>query len=626
MDDLLHYLSQHPQMPLDQLEVLFGPIDASRLADQAVIIGHTVYYLEAFLVAKVKGNQLFSREGHLKTIRPGQWLDQDEILCTPSGKIIGLIRHHFTRLHGQVIFRKGKPQFVTDQISRRRFKLDLGPFGKVIYHRAKVVVDITRYDDPLHIKLIHVQPKQATKTDEISATLIEAGYALSFDKRVLDQANHIQPAKVKRKDLRHLTTFTIDGQSAKDFDDAISVVDNDLYVHIADVSSFVQPHSLLDKEAKRRGNSLYVCDRVVPMMPEKLSNDLCSLNPGVDRYALTCQMKLNRLGRVIDYEVYPSLIRSDYRFTYEQINAGYQPIVELKKLKIISDKLKKRAIKRGWIEFDSQESNIRLDKQGKVLSVELAERGFAQEMIEMCMIQANECVANLLETKGIAAIYRVHTAPDEEKMTAFIQVAQSLGVNFKEGLGPTLDQIEDEALKQMVSRLALRSMQKAYYDPRCLGHYGLSLDQYCHFTSPIRRYADLIVHRALYMACFGQKPVKQNLNEIAYHISQTERLAIQTERKVNDQKKAEWMEQFIGHNFEGIISSITRFGFFVSLENGVDGLVALRNLDEYYEFDQASLQLFSDHHRFCLGQRVLVRCLKTDAQKGQIDFDYIKTL
>lgn len=481
-----------------------------------------------------------------------------------------------------------------------------------------------------------------------------------FNGKIVKECKRI-PAKVQkdelenRKDLRNLLTVTIDGDDAKDFDDAISIVKNEkgylLYVHIADVSHYVKENSALDQEAYLRGNSIYVCDRVVPMLPFDLSNGICSLNPNVDRLTITCAMQVDERGNLLTYNVFPSVIHSDKRCTYKKVNAclaGDETILEeyaevkdlLFTLESLAKLLKKQSHNRGCIDFNTKEAKIIMDKNGHPVDVTVLERGFAEQMIEECMILANVCVAHHMHVNKIPSMYRVHENPDPKKVATICTVANSLRIPFDfypdevnaSQIQKFLESIQDENAYEVLSMVALRSMQKARYDAHCLGHFGLALEEYCHFTSPIRRYSDLVVHRMLHAYCFNeQKRTPSNdekkIEKQAFHISEKERDAIMMERMVNDYKKAQFMEKRIGQVFEGTIVGVMSFGFFVEMDNTVEGLVPVHTLsNDFYDYDEDTMTLKGQTHGkvFQMGMRVRVVCTDVQREKGQVTFSLLE--
>ena len=524
----------------------------------------------------------------------------------------------------------------------------------------KVLVKITKYPKKgknAEGKIIEILGGVNEAGVDMLSLIKEYDLPYVFPKAVVNEAkskgNKINEKDIKnRKDLRNDIVFTIDGQDAKDLDDAVSVkkLENGNYkldVHIADVSHYVKKNSAIDKEAFLRSTSIYLADRVVPMLPFELSNGICSLNPNVDRCTLTCKMHIDTAGKCTSYTIVPSLIHSDQRCTYAKVNAllendpsvlaEYDNVKDLLlRLEKCARSLQERSMERGCIDFNSKEAKIILNKNGKPVDVQLKSRGFAEQMIEECMILANVCVANYLHSHSLPCMYRVHEDPDPKKVYSLCSIADILHeeINFDpehiqaKDIQLLLEQVKDPANKEILSIVALRTMQKARYDEKCIGHYGLALSEYCHFTSPIRRYSDLIVHRMLRKYCFEEckkdpRYDMEIIQEQSLHVSSKERDAIAIERKVDDYEKALYMSSRIGKRFKGTIVGVQSFGFFVELENTIEGLVPIRSLyDDFYEFDEdtMSLQAQMTGNRYQIGQSVNVVCMETDINKGQITF------
>lgn len=469
--------------------------------------------------------------------------------------------------------------------------------------------------------------------------------------------DEVHPDEIKRrKDLRNEMIVTIDGADAKDLDDAISVkkLENGNYklgVHIADVSYYVKKDTALDDSAYERGTSVYLTDRVIPMLPHKLSNGICSLNGGVDRLAITCEMEIDHKGDVLNYDIFESVINSKKRMTYKDANeviekgnipSGYENFVSMLNLMSeLSSVILKGKVKKGQIDFDTEEAKILVDENGKPTEIKKRERGTAEHVIENFMIIANETVASYFFYQELPAVYRVHDKPDEEKMESFINFVSLLGYDLK-GIGKTiypkdvqsiLDQLHDKPEFGILSMLLLRSMKKAIYDPVNIGHFGLASKCYCHFTSPIRRYPDTTIHRLLREFCFDKK---NNVNNIKYwseylipmsfHASTMERSSIDCEREVEDMKKAEYMMDYIGEEFDGIISSVMKFGFFVELDNTVEGLVHVNEMDDFYDFEEATLTLVGKKKgkRYRIGDNVKVRVKSASKEEKRIDFEVVE--
>ena len=459
-----------------------------------------------------------------------------------------------------------------------------------------------------------------------------------------------------RRDLRNIEIFTIDGDDTKDIDDAISIrrLPNGHYelgVHIADVSYYVKEGSPLDDEAMERGTSVYLVDRVIPMLPHELSNGICSLNPNVDRLAVSCVMEFDDKGKQIKYEIFPSVIKSRIQMTYNNVNSilednivpeGYEPYEKSLRMmqelaKILQDAIKRR----GYINFDINEIKIIVDEDCKPIDIKVREQRTGEKLIESFMIAANECVATHIYFMNLPFIYRIHEYPKEEKIRSFLSFVSSLGYNLTgdvSNLKPTtmqriLKQLEDKPEYKILASLLLRSMQKAVYSPDNLGHYGLASTCYTHFTSPIRRYPDTTVHRLLHTYLFDGnidmsviKKWEEKLVYIAEHSSAKERASVDCEREVEDMKSAEYMEGHIGEEFEGMISSVTSFGMFVELDNLIEGLVPIRDMKDFFHFDEEHMTLTGERskERYRIGERVLVKVVRASKDDKTIDFEVIR--
>ena len=459
-----------------------------------------------------------------------------------------------------------------------------------------------------------------------------------------------------RRDLRDEMIFTIDGDDTKDIDDAISVdrLSNGHYklgVHIADVSYYVKEGSPLDNEALERGTSVYLVDRVIPMLPHELSNGICSLNPGVDRLAISCVMEFNVDGKQLSYEIFPSVIRSRKQMTYKKVNSileknivpeGYEEFADkLRLMEELAVILRKAKVKRGYIDFEVDEAKVLVDDKGVPTDVVLRDRGKGEKLIEDFMIAANECVATHIYFMNLPFIYRVHEYPKEEKIRSFLSFVSNLGYhvngNIKD-VKPTtmqkiLEQLKDKPEYKILSSLLLRSMQKAVYKPENLGHYGLASSCYTHFTSPIRRYPDTTVHRLLRTYLFDGKVNMETINKweeklvyLAEHSSERERASVDCEREVDDMKMAEYMEKHIGEQYEGMISSVTSFGMFVELDNLIEGLVPIKDMDDFFNYDEDRMTLTGEksHVKYSIGERVIVKVVRASKEEKTIDFEIVK--
>ena len=499
---------------------------------------------------------------------------------------------------------------------------------------------------------------------DILSICYEHGISDIFSDEVIKELEDI-PDKVYAKDkkdridLTKEVIFTIDGDDTKDIDDAISIEKKgDTYtlgVHIADVSYYVKEGTHLYEEAYKRGTSVYLADRVIPMIPHKLSNGICSLNPKEERLAISCVMKINDKGDVISHDIFESVIKSNIQMTYKNVNKilddievpkGYEPFVEkLKLMEELANILRKAKTKKGYLDFDSDEAKIIVDENGKAIDVVLRDRGKGENLIEDFMIIANETVASHIYHMDLPFVYRIHEVPDDDKVNEFLNSTSVLGLtvkgerNFKfpKAMQKILDQIRDKEEFKVLSNLLLRCMKKAVYRPENVGHYGLASKCYTHFTSPIRRFPDTTVHNLLRKYLFN-KPDEKELNKlITYysmylpplcdHASEMEREAIDTERDVEDMKMAEYMEGHIGDVYEGMISSIMNFGMFVQLDNMIEGLVHISELKgDYYIFDENTKTLRGQRKGkiYKLGDKVKVVVTNASKKESIIDFNIIE--
>ncbi len=470
-------------------------------------------------------------------------------------------------------------------------------------------------------------------------------------------ADEVMPKEYEgRLDLRSLPTVTIDGEDSKDLDDAITLSkEGDHYrlgVHIADVTHYVTENSLLDQEAKKRGTSVYLVDRVIPMLPHKLSNGICSLNEGSDRLALSCLMELDQKGNVLGHEIVETVIRVNRRMTYTAVNAiisdedeamieEYHELVPMFRLmKELSEQIRKRREARGAIDFDFPESKILLDEKRKPVSIQPYERNGATKLIEDFMLTANETVAEDYYWQQIPFLYRTHDNPDPEKIKQLTTFLYNFGYTVRTQQGEIhpkeiqklLKKAEGTLEESLIGRLTLRSMKQANYTIDCTGHFGLAAKYYCHFTSPIRRYPDLQIHRIIKENIKGGlRPNRiahygSILPQVAIQSSLLERRAEEAERETDKLKKCEYMSRFIGQEFEGVISGVTSWGLYVELPNTVEGMVRISDLtDDYYIFDEASYQLVGEMTRktYKLGQKVKVLVSGTDRLLKTIDFVFV---
>lgn len=508
-------------------------------------------------------------------------------------------------------------------------------------------------------KVIKVLGKDGAIGSDILALIASSGVSYEFPLSVIEEAEaiseEVSPFELEgRTDFTNDLVITIDGDDSKDFDDAVNVkkLSNGNYllsVHIADVSHYVGENSELDNEALRRGNSIYLVDRVIPMLPERLSNGICSLNEGVIRLVLSCIMEINPLGEVVDSNIVSGYIKSKYRMTYNKVNKmikGDQELIEkyqdlypmILDMVALSDIIRSRREEAGALDFDVVETKIVVDKTGKPIDVLARSRDKAEMLIEDFMLSANETIALTLNHLEYPCCYRVHEEPSKERLSNLAPLLATVGVklgNIGNGVKPKVLQKALEKIKGTGSEIALnsmllRAMAKARYDSICLGHYGLAMQYYCHFTSPIRRYSDLETHRIINELIINPKNnFDDTLNhfnsvvgEVCLQASETERKAIELERKVDDMKAAEYMQAFIGKTFSGTITSVTNFGVFIMLENTIEGLAHIKNMPDYYDYDEKKMCLIGNYSKevYNIGDPVKVRVLDANKGTGKIDF------
>ena len=584
-----------------------------------------------------------------------------------EGRVLKIIKRQVERYIGEITFdKKGKGHITLDD-SKIKLNIEIpkeNSLNAVDGH--KVVVELgrrinknTKYEG----KVVEIIGHKNDPGVDILSIIYKYNINVDFPDDVKEEVSTMpmevsKEELVGRRDLRDMEIFTIDGDDTKDIDDAISIekLDNGNYklgVHIADVSYYVKEGSPLDNEAMERGTSVYLVDRVIPMLPHELSNGICSLNPNVDRLTLSCVMEFDPDGKQVDYEIFQSVINSKIQMTYKKVNSilednvvpeGYEPYEEsLRHMAELAKILRKYKVKRGYIDFGVDEAKILVDEDCKPTEVILRDRGVGENLIEDFMIAANECVATHISFMNLPFVYRVHEVPKEEKIRSFLGFIGTLGYNVAGDIKDTrpttmqrlLDHLRDKKEFKILSSLLLRSMQKAVYKPENLGHYGLASPCYTHFTSPIRRYPDTTVHRLLHTYLFDNKmdmgTVKKWEEKLVYiteHSSSRERTAVDCEREVEDMKFAEYMENHIGEEFEGMISSVTSFGMFVELDNLIEGLVPLREMKDFFHYDEDRMTLTGERTNmvYRVGDRVQVRVLRASKEEKTIDFEVLKKL
>ncbi|WP_374724407.1 ribonuclease R [Calidifontibacillus erzurumensis] len=584
----------------------------------------------------------------------------------PEGAVVRIIERGVTTIVGTYVDNKYFGFVIPDD---KRIASDIfipkdAKNGAVDGH--KVVVKITKYPEgrmSAEGEIIQILGHKNDPGVDILSIIYKYDLPREFPQDVLEQAQNtpdeIKPEELQnRRDLRDQMIVTIDGADAKDLDDAVTVtkLENGNYklgVHIADVSYYVKEGTPIDREALERGTSIYLVDRVIPMIPHRLSNGICSLNPQVDRLTISCEMEINPKGEVVSHDIFPSVIRTTERMTYSDVNRiivdkdpelmeKYEPLVPMFFLmNELAEILRKKRFERGAIDFDFKEAKVLVDEDGKPTDVVIRERSAAERLIEDFMLIANETVAEHFHWMNLPFIYRVHEDPKEEKLNRFFEFITNFGYVVK----GTANEVHPRALQQIleecrgtpeemvISTVMLRSMKQARYDAESLGHFGLSADFYTHFTSPIRRYPDLIVHRLIRTYLFEgkmdeetQQAWREKLPDIAEHSSNMERRAVDAERETDDLKKAEFMLDKIGEEFDGIISSITNFGLFVELPNTVEGLVHVSYLtDDYYHYDESRYAMIGERtgNIFRIGDEITVRVVNVNKEERIVDFEIV---
>ena len=593
-----------------------------------------------FVTPENGGNDIFIAAENLRGAMNGDKVKiriTDDYRGRREGLIIEILEHAKDIFVGTLLRAGKKIVFVPDD--KRVTQRIILPNQKFLPN-IKVAVKITSWE-PLRGEISEILGKNHAPGVEIRGILRSHNVEEEFPPDVQAEASRIElePDKneiSRRIDRRNLKIVTIDGEDAKDLDDGVYAEERNgeffLGVYIADVSYYVRPRSFLDKEAFERGTSIYPVDRVVPMLPRELSNGICSLNAGVDRLAMACEMKLDLSGRVIGYSIFPTVIHVFKRLSYTQVDKfldGEKILADcaenLNVLKKIHSLRQKIRSERGAIDFNLPEMKILLNEAGKPLEITKKFQTLAESIIEECMLLANETVAEHTLKKKIPSLYRVHELPTPEKVLTLNNLLAHFSLHLNSGKKPAefqkvLSKVKDLPAEKIITSYALRTMQQARYSPENLGHFGIAAEYYTHFTSPIRRYPDLIVHRAL------RGVSMKNLDEISKQSSDRERRAIEIEREALDLKAAEYMTRFIGQNFDGVIESVTNFGFFVELDNGVDGLVRAADLKgDYYEYVEREFALIgqSTGKSYHIGDSVRVKLISANEKLRQLTFELI---
>ncbi|MBR6113467.1 MAG: ribonuclease R [Bacilli bacterium] len=618
-------------------------------------------------------------------------LDGDEDIYVDANNINGAIHNDLVVVE-EIPSSKHRTEGRIVKILDRKLENTVGEFylennvGHVILYDPKLKINITIPFDLTHgavdgnkvqVKLVEQLPGNKNYKGEVIKVLghkndpgvdilsivYKYNIGVDFPEEVEEELKSIPDSvreedKKNRRDLTNEVIFTIDGDDTKDIDDAISIkkLDNGNYqlgVHIADVSYYVKEGTALDVNAMDRGTSVYLVDRVIPMIPHQLSNGICSLNEGVERLTISCVMEIDNTGKTVDYDIFPSIIKSRKKMTYNCVNSilednvvpgGYEEFVDdLKLMYELSKIVRKSKINRGYLDFDVDEPKIIVDEKCHPIDIKIRNRGVGENLIEDFMILANECVASHIFYMELPFIYRIHEVPKEERLREFLGYISSLGYVYKGNMKETnpkmvqglLDYLKDKKEFKILSSLLLRSMQKAIYSAENKGHFGLASKCYTHFTSPIRRYPDTTVHRLLHTYLFDNdlsdetlRHWEQKLPVVAEIASARERASVDCEREVDDMKMAEYMEDHIGETFEGMISGVTNFGIFVELDNLVEGLCRYQDLDEFYHFDEKNMLAEGEKskNKYRMGDRVLIKVIRASHDEQTIDFEIIKKI
>ncbi len=578
-----------------------------------------------------------------------------------EGRVLRIAKRSYGPIVGEYSFNNGNPTvIVSDKKFKQKIVLTKESLKNAVDGHIVLLNVIKELDH--NTVLAEIKTIIGHKNDvgvDVESIVYKHAFSPKFPDEVLEELDSIPDSvrkedKVGRKDLTNEVIFTIDGDDTKDIDDAISIKklkngNYELGVHIADVSYYVKPGTKLYDEAYERGTSVYLVDRVIPMLPHKLSNGICSLNPGVERLTQSCVMEIDNKGKVVSHDIFESVIKSRLQMTYKKVNKwldegivedGYEPFTkDLTLMKELADILRKARSARGAIDFDTDEAKIIADEAGKPIDVVLRERASGEKMIEDFMIAANETVSSHVFYMELPFVYRVHGTPKEEKINDFLDFISSLGykitgkinTQYPSSIQHVLDQLKDKKEYKILSSLMLRAMQKAVYQTDNIGHFGLASKIYTHFTSPIRRFPDTTVHRLLRTYLYendqSKKTIdyfKEYLPVLTEHASQKERDAIECEREVEDMKMAEYMMDHVGEEFTGMISGVTSFGMFVELPNMIEGLVHISDIKgDYYNYDEKSMSLIGQRskRRYRIGDEVTVICKSASKEESFIDFE-----
>lgn len=650
-DGIVHESRQHEFLLMNNTKTLkCGKLHINKSGNGFVEIGNGI-------------PDIFIKEAYLNGAINNDFVEVD--LVNNKGileyKVLKVLKRDLTNLVGEMVKRKNKLIFKPDDE-----KLDIivnitKESKKQCVEGHKVLVEIIKEISKKNFlgKVTKIIGHKNDPGVDIISIALRHGIEIEFNENVKNELKYI-PSEVtedelkNRVDLTSKMIFTIDGDDTKDIDDAISIEkDNDIYtlgVHIADVSHYVKIGSSLYESAFARGTSSYLADTVIPMIPHQLSNGICSLNPNVIRLTISCEMKINSKGKVLEYDIFPSYIKSRKQMTYKNVNKilmentipeGYEEYADsLKEMKELANILRKEKESRGYIDFGLDEAKVIQDKNGKAIDIVKRTSGDGEKLIEDFMIAANETVATHINNMDLPFIYRVHDIPNTEKIEDFKNLIKQLGYNININtnkitpltMQQILNDLRDKKEFTILSDMLLRSMKKAIYSTTNIGHFGLALTNYTHFTSPIRRFPDLTVHRLLRTYLFEKRIDMETINfnqkyliDVATNSSETEVASIEAERDVLDMKMAEYMEDHIGEKYKGIISGVTNFGMFIELENLVQGLVHISTLDGYYNYVPELLSLVKEDNskKYRIGDEVYVIVTSASKENSTIDFELV---
>ena len=650
-DGIVHESRQHEFLLMKNTKTLkCGKLHINKSGNGFVEIGNGI-------------PDIFIKEAYLNGAINNDFVEVD--LVNNKGileyKVLKVLKRDLTNLVGEMVKRKNKLIFKPDDE-----KLDIivnitKESKKQCVEGHKVLVEIIKEISKKNFlgKVTKIIGHKNDPGVDIISIALRHGIEIEFNENVKNELKYI-PSEVteeelkNRVDLTNEMIFTIDGDDTKDIDDAISIEKNDgiykLGVHIADVSHYVKIGSSLYESAFARGTSSYLADTVIPMIPHQLSNGICSLNPDVVRLTISCEMKINSKGKIIEYDIFPSYIKSRKQMTYKNVNKilmenvipeGYAEYAEtLKEMKELASILRKEKESRGYIDFGLDEAKVIQDKNGKAIDIVKRTSGDGEKLIEDFMIAANETVATHISNMDLPFIYRVHDIPNTEKIEDFKNLIKQLGYNININtnkitplaMQKILNDLKDKKEFTILSDMLLRSMKKAIYSTTNIGHFGLALTNYTHFTSPIRRFPDLTVHRLLRTYLFEKRIDMETINfnqkyliDVATNSSETEVASIEAERDVLDMKMAEYMEDHIGEKYKGIISSVTNFGMFIELENLVQGLVHISTLDGYYNYVPKLLSLVKEDNskKYRIGDEVNIIVTSASKENSTVDFELV---